>query len=32
LYDSTGTACTGDLCRRAVTTVIKLAPLTNSAI
>lgn len=32
LYDSAGTPCTGDLCRRAVTTVIKIAPLTNSAL
>jgi type IV pilus assembly protein PilV len=32
LYNTAGTACVGDLCRRAVTTVIKIAPLTNSAI
>lgn len=31
-YNTTGTACVGDLCRRAVTTVVKIAPLTNTAL
>jgi type IV pilus assembly protein PilV len=26
-YDTAGTACTGDVCRRTVTTVLSIAPL-----
>ena len=30
LYNTTGTACTGDLCRRTVSTIVRIASLTTS--